>query len=583
MRLGVTCFCLLLSVTTTKPSVGAQFALRTLAEIKPACVTGFFDTQTCTMASAELNGELFFWGNGPNGNEVFKTDGRSVTEVADLNPGPEDSAIVFHALAGVDAEKFSGLFTSNGFIYFSANTPMGATLFRTDGRSVEELATGIGQVASFTEYRDSVYFIRVPQSGSLDYADVYRTDADAVEHVSATDNQSVFDRSFGRLAGELYFAGPNQTLLKTDGESVLEVADLGDFQPANVFGGVDERLVFPATRPLENLGMFECCRNETRLFITDGIETVPLFDELARSDRPSPQQIIAFDERLYFEARYPSDEIWELYETDGKSVYRVDGVMDGNPSGFAELNDKLFFHADGEFYTTDGVDTERLDIGDAVLPSLDFTTEVYSNRLFFSLFEFESGTNRAYVTDGNTAMPLMDQLFHRREILEPRFLTEFDGELLFFGRMDDTDYLMALRAANCGDFDVDGDVDSADRTAQILNWTGAGVANEFNLTFDEGDCDGDGDIDAADQLGLVQNWTGAFAGNLTDGDDADLIYDPSNGNVTIDASDTAASQYASELGVGGTLDLRVVPEPSAVLLAFLGLLGLCSFRRPRRN
>ena len=207
-------------------------------------------------------------------------------------------------------------------------------------------------------------------------------------------------------------------------------------------------------------------------------------------------------------------------------------------------------------------------------------------------------------------------------------------------------YVGEPMGGTCGDFDSDGDVDAADRTIQTVGWTGA-LQGEGAATFADGDCDGDGDVDTADQTGLIGNWTGAMAGNLIDGDDADLVYDPSTGHVTIDASDTASMQvisfvlgtdqndmntaesklpfidagtntdnqpfqigqtdplnqgagplvdlgnilptgmdlvalsdyltiaeYASELGAGGTLDLRVVPEPSSVLLALLGCCGL---------
>ena len=210
-------------------------------------------------------------------------------------------------------------------------------------------------------------------------------------------------------------------------------------------------------------------------------------------------------------------------------------------------------------------------------------------------------------------------------------------------------------SVTCGDFDQDGDVDSADRTRITQNWTGALAAGVGNSTFEQGDCDGDGDVDSADLTGIVQNWTGAQAGNLSDRDDhADLVYDPTSGNVTIDASETGSGQiisfvvgteqnnlreentqfpfldvgtntdntsfqigqtdplnqgagslvdlgnifpvgmtadslseylslaeYASELGAGGELDLVVVPEPSAWLLA--GLAGVLLIARRRKK
>ena len=60
-----------------------------------------------------------------------------------------------------------------------------------------------------------------------------------------------------------------------------------------------------------------------------------------------------------------------------------------------------------------------------------------------------------------------------------------------------------------GDFDSDGDVDSADRTIMVQFWTGALSVGEGDRTFEQGDADGDGDVDTADATLLTQNWTGA--------------------------------------------------------------------------
>ena len=213
------------------------------------------------------------------------------------------------------------------------------------------------------------------------------------------------------------------------------------------------------------------------------------------------------------------------------------------------------------------------------------------------------------------------------------------------------DFVLGAGTGVCGDFDLDGDVDAADRTIQTVGWTGA-IQDGGTATFAAGDCDGDGDVDTADQTGLIGNWTGAMAGNLEDGDDADLVYDPTTGNVTIDASDTdtgllisfvvgtdqnnmdtteselpfidvgtntdnqpfqigqtdplnqgagpsvdlgnilptgmdlnalsdylTIAEYASALGSGGTLDLRVVPEPSTLVLLLAGALLLLRTRK----
>ena len=102
----------------------------------------------------------------------------------------------------------------------------------------------------------------------------------------------------------------------------------------------------------------------------------------------------------------------------------------------------------------------------------------------------------------------------------------------------------------CGDFDLDGDIDSADRTIQTVGWTGAINDGSGMATFANGDCDGDGDVDTADATGLIANWTGALEGALP------------------------ASVESYELSS------TVVPEPRASLVLTLSvLLGIALWRR----
>ena len=60
-----------------------------------------------------------------------------------------------------------------------------------------------------------------------------------------------------------------------------------------------------------------------------------------------------------------------------------------------------------------------------------------------------------------------------------------------------------------GDIDGDWDVDSADRTIQAINWTGA-LRGGGNKLPRHGDVDGDGDVDSSDLTTLISNWTGAI-------------------------------------------------------------------------
>jgi hypothetical protein len=88
----------------------------------------------------------------------------------------------------------------------------------------------------------------------------------------------------------------------------------------------------------------------------------------------------------------------------------------------------------------------------------------------------------------------------------------------------------------CGDFDRDADVDAADQTTLILNWTGALEPGAGGATFEQGDCDADGDVDSADFTGLILEWTGAMAGMSAAGSDAALLYDSATGQVELGSS-----------------------------------------------
>ena len=106
----------------------------------------------------------------------------------------------------------------------------------------------------------------------------------------------------------------------------------------------------------------------------------------------------------------------------------------------------------------------------------------------------------------------------------------------------------------------------------IVNFGHAGNGNiHVNLLFNPDDktqnnnahqcLDGDKDVDTADRNTQITNWTGAMmgpAGNLEDGDNANLIYDPATGNVTLDAGDTASGVLISF--VLGTSENNMLPE-----------------------
>lgn len=61
-----------------------------------------------------------------------------------------------------------------------------------------------------------------------------------------------------------------------------------------------------------------------------------------------------------------------------------------------------------------------------------------------------------------------------------------------------------------GDFDEDGDVDSADQLTFNHYWTGADTPSQSVVNYFTGDSDNDGDVDSADLLAFISNYTGAL-------------------------------------------------------------------------
>ena len=130
----------------------------------------------------------------------------------------------------------------------------------------------------------------------------------------------------------------------------------------------------------------------------------------------------------------------------------------------------------------------------------------------------------------------------------------FSFDLSRRGREDhffDPEATLMLTLRLCGDFDFDGDVDAADRTVQVANWTGALTVSIGDVSFEDGDCDGDQDVDTVDQLLLIRNWTGA--------------------------AQTPAFVSSTE----GRRELFTVPEPTRVGFPILALLSGSVFIRYR--
>ena len=103
-------------------------------------------------------------------------------------------------------------------------------------------------------------------------------------------------------------------------------------------------------------------------------------------------------------------------------------------------------------------------------------------------------------------------------------LSSTDGLAVLYNPGDVT-----VRVSLRGDTNLDDDVDTGDLTRMFQNFNGDGSSGRFWV---DGDHDGDGDVDTGDLTTGFQNFTGALADNNIN---PDLIYNPNNGAVKIDA------------------------------------------------
>ena len=233
-----------------------------------------------------------------------------------------------------------------------------------------------------------------------------------------------------------------------------------------------------------------------------------------------------------------------------------DGVTEDRP-GFVDLS----YDPQTGSVTLDATDTAggmifgfELETTDPVLRASEFETP------FDDVLESTTNTSRIAQSSAAGVGPVVN--------LGTIFPTNLDdAELSSFlrrARFESQEWTgqLDLVEAACGDFDEDGDVDSADRTIQTLGWTGALEPEEEPLEFVAGDCDFDGDVDTADQATLIRNWSGGQF-------------------VELNATNNGAIMTSH---LHHLRSIRIVPEPTGQFLAIVSVfMALLFARRPLRQ
>jgi ELWxxDGT repeat protein len=332
-----------------------------------------------------------------------------VVEVADIVPGPDSSGPSHFTRLGNEL-----IFTARD----ATLRPVQRAIFKTDGHSVQRLGdvlygfneSSFADAPFFAELNGELFFTAFGANGG----ELYKTDGEHVVEVADINPVSATSRprGFARLGQELYFraVGPNGAeLYKTNGTDVFEVADLfpgSESSDPQALARLGQEMVFVAKGP-----------NGREPYRTDGITTVQLADL-----NPGPADsffsglsLPVFHEiggRLVFSAMGPSGE--GFYSTDGTDVVELN--VDPSPArdSFAKLGDHLLFAAVGpdgeELFKTDGRTVTQVadifpgpDNGSSPGPFTELKGELY-----FSAQSPSSIERVLYKTDGNTVQLVAD-------------------------------------------------------------------------------------------------------------------------------------------------------------------------------
>ena len=297
-----------------------------------------------------INESLIFVGNGEYGEEFYRTDGHTVSLLADVNPGP----------AGSNPQS---LFNYGGSLYFSATGPHGKELFKSDGTNVVEFDINPGRLGSDPNgrviFKNELYFYASRGNGY----ELFKTDGTDVTEfdINPGPANSLALVGYSAIVGDrLYFAasGPRGAeLFQTDGEAIKDF----DINPGTA-----------SSNPL-----FFKVAGDALYFSAEGAQGIELYraqgDQISLIDlwpgpdssNPSPSAGASFKGDFFLPANGPVGV--ELFRSDGISATALDlypGRRGSYPQSFIEFNGELFFSAMGPngraVYRTNGATIEEV-------------------------------------------------------------------------------------------------------------------------------------------------------------------------------------------------------------------------------
>ncbi len=416
--------CLVLFLTMSEFAFAQQMGVKMVQDINPG--SGYSSPSDLVVMGANL---FFRASDGTNGQELWKTDGTTVTLVQELNPGNQGSDPV--VMTPIGSEMF----------FNATDGTNGQELWKTDGDTiilVKDIQPGAGasHPHNFKVIGAQLYFVA---DDGVHGNELWKSDGVTTTLVQDINTGSAgsFPSSLTVVGADLYFAADNGIngveLWKTNGTTTSLVQDIrvgsASSNPENLTGFGSE-LFFSA----------EDGTNGAELWKTDGTTTTLVADINNGSGSSNLQYLSILGSELFFVADNGINgaEVWKTNGTIGNATMVMNintGILGSRPYFLTVFGTEIFFVADNglngwELWKTDGTTTVMVkDIYPGSFSSTPSEFTVWNSELYFTAYEGTNG-QELWKTDGvNTT--LVKDVYPGLNSSVIRYMKVFNSELYF--------------------------------------------------------------------------------------------------------------------------------------------------------
>ena len=285
-----------------------------------------------SQAFTVLGSYLYFTADdGTNGQEIWRTDGSSVTMVANLCPAVCDGA-------------FGAPYTSGSYVYFNGdNGTTGGELWRTNGTTtalVKDIEPGTlgSDPGDFYTYQGALYFSYENDANGWELGKTNGTPSGTVLYDLTAGSSSSNPYDFTSFAGRLFFSANSQlwSLTATQAPAEFYAPNSSGVSYVHSLTVVGTLMFFSASDGVDGRELWATTGDPT-----DPSATRQAYDIANGAGDSSPMWLTAFGSRVYFAATTGATgtELWSSNGFGNASL--VSEMAAGSDS--AEPNDLTVF------------------------------------------------------------------------------------------------------------------------------------------------------------------------------------------------------------------------------------------------